>query len=230
MLDIFIFSGVPCSKQCVEMVFTREKRRFVCWSMLEQTQRLCSTHLWESFLKSHQQQSKFGAGKKFEDEGCLCRAKGSGRPAAAEKVERVRQTLLRSPQKVWRPWFLQRVWRVLRKRLSMKPYKLQLVQAITADNKQKRNNSVLICKRNLKKISMNVLCSVMRPHFIRMAKSIGIMFAFGAKRIPMPLLSMRGTHQKWMSFVPFPRIMFMAHFSLKEKLLAMFICRCFRTS
>ena len=32
--------------------------------------------------------------KKFEDEGCLCRVKGSGRPATAEgKVERIRQTL-----------------------------------------------------------------------------------------------------------------------------------------
>ena len=38
---------------------------------------------------------------------------------------------------------------------------------------------------------MNVLCSVMRAHFIQMARSIGIVFAFGVKRIPMPLLSMR---------------------------------------
>ena len=38
--------------------------------------------------------------KKFEDEGCLCRATGSGRQATAEgKVERIFQTLLRSPKK-----------------------------------------------------------------------------------------------------------------------------------
>ena len=41
--------------------------------------------------------------KKFEDKGCLCRAKGSGRPATAKgKVERNRQTLLRSTQKVYK--------------------------------------------------------------------------------------------------------------------------------
>ena len=37
---------------------------------------------------------------KFEDEGCLCRAKGSGQPATAEgKVEWIPQTLLQSPKK-----------------------------------------------------------------------------------------------------------------------------------
>ena len=37
--------------------------------------------------------------KIFEDESYLCIAKGSGRPATAEgKVERIRQTLLRSPK------------------------------------------------------------------------------------------------------------------------------------
>ena len=111
--------------------------------------------------------------KKFEDEGCLCRAKGSGRPATAEgKVERIRQTLLRSPKMSTRRTSVRTlippttVWWVVRK-----PYKLQVVQAITAADKRKRKQFLLICKRNLKKTnSMNVLCSVMRPHFIRMGK------------------------------------------------------------
>ena len=55
---------------------------------------------------------------------------------------------------------------------------------------------------------MNILCSVMTPYFLRMAKSIGIMFASGAKKNPIVLLSMRGTHQKCMCFVKSPRIMF----------------------
>ena len=83
--------------------------------------------------------------KKFEDEGCLCRAKGSGRPATPEgKVERIRQTLLRSLKKSIKRTSMETlipsttVWRVVRKRLVMKPYKLQLVQAIIADDKRKR--------------------------------------------------------------------------------------------
>ena len=83
--------------------------------------------------------------KKFENEGCLCRTKESGRPATAEgKIERIRQTLLRSSKKSIRRTNMETlippttVWRVVRKRLLMKPYKLQLVQAITADAKRKR--------------------------------------------------------------------------------------------
>ena len=137
--------------------------------------------------------------KKFEDEGCLCRAKGFGRPATTEgKVEQICQTFLRSPKK------------------SIKKNKYgdpdtsndslagsketfcneTLQTAARLGQSKSKNNSVLICKTILKTSSMNVLCSVMRPHFIQMAKSIGIMFVFEAKKIPMPLLSMRGTHQK----------------------------------
>ena len=68
------------------------------------------------------------------------------------------------------------------------------------------NHSVLIHKKNSKKKnSINLLCTIMRPHFIRTAELIGIMFAFGLKRIYMPLLCIRGTHQKWKYFVPPPR-------------------------
>jgi len=62
---MFIFSDVEillinyscCGQTCVLWYSLAEKRRFVCWSMLEQTQtRLCSVRLWESSLRSHQQQ------------------------------------------------------------------------------------------------------------------------------------------------------------------------------
>ena len=83
--------------------------------------------------------------KKFEDEDCMSRAKGSGRPAKAEgKVQRICQTLLRSPKKSIRRTSMETViprttvWRVVRKRLVMKPYKLQVFQAITAADKRKR--------------------------------------------------------------------------------------------
>ena len=83
--------------------------------------------------------------KKFEDEGCLCRAKGSGRPATTEgKVERIRQTLLRCPKKSLRRTSTATLippttfWRVVRICFVMKPYKLQVVQAVIAADKRKR--------------------------------------------------------------------------------------------
>ena len=52
------------------------------------------------FKKSSTAKQIWSWKRKFEDEGCLCRANESGRPATAEgKVERIRQTLLRSPKK-----------------------------------------------------------------------------------------------------------------------------------
>ena len=83
--------------------------------------------------------------KKFEDKGCLCKAKEFGRPATAEgMVERIRQTILRSLKKSINRTSMEtlilptRVWPVIKKRLAMKPYKLQVVQAMTAADKQKR--------------------------------------------------------------------------------------------
>ena len=88
----------------------------------------------------------------------------------------------------------------------MKPYKLQLVEAITADDKQKRKQFCVDMQEKLEEDEFNERLvfsdefhtngKVNRQHFIRMAKLIGIMFAFGPKKIRMPLLSMRGTHQK----------------------------------
>lgn len=76
--------------------------------------------------------------RKFKETGCLCDRKRSGRPGPyAETVDRVRETFLRSPTKstasasrelgISQPT----VWRILRKRLCLKPYRLGLVQALT---------------------------------------------------------------------------------------------------
>ena len=82
--------------------------------------------------------------KKFKEEGCLCKRKGSGRPRTSEEtVERVCKKILHSPRKSLRRTSLETqispttVWRILRKRLIMKPYKLQLVQAMAAVDRQK---------------------------------------------------------------------------------------------
>jgi len=69
----------------------------------------------------------------FQQSGCLCAAKLTGRPwRSAETVERVRERFVRSPQKSKhrRSRELQvsqsSVWRILRKRLRVIGYRLQL--------------------------------------------------------------------------------------------------------
>ena len=82
-------------------------------------------------------QSIYDWSKKFQETGCLCKGKSSGRPPVSEeRVERVRETFTRSPRKSTRASLelqmaQQTVWKILRKRLRMIPYKLQLVQALS---------------------------------------------------------------------------------------------------
>ncbi|CAI6343896.1 unnamed protein product [Macrosiphum euphorbiae] len=81
----------------------------------------------------------------FQESGCLCAQKRSGRPRTSdENIERVRQSFVRSPQKSTRRAGLEldlphsTVWRVLRRRLTLKAYRIQLLQALLPDDKQKR--------------------------------------------------------------------------------------------
>lgn len=83
--------------------------------------------------------------QKFQEKGCLCIPKSPGRPStSAETVEQVREAFLRSPRKSVRRASVEThipqttVWRILRKRLRFKPYKLQLVQALREGDKRKR--------------------------------------------------------------------------------------------
>ncbi|PSN36175.1 hypothetical protein C0J52_24218, partial [Blattella germanica] len=73
----------------------------------------------------------------FEDTGCLCEGKSTGRPKGSEEtVERVRESFTRSPkksvQKASRELEISNstVWKVLRKRLQLRPCRLQLLQAL----------------------------------------------------------------------------------------------------
>ena len=73
----------------------------------------------------------------FEDKGCLCKGKSSRRPRMIEeRVERVSDAFALSPKKsVWRasrelaiPVMF--VWTILWRRLQLRPYRLQLLQAL----------------------------------------------------------------------------------------------------
>ena len=73
----------------------------------------------------------------LQQSGCLCAAKRTGRPGpSAKTVECVRETFVRNPQKsthrVSRELQMPQssVWRILRKRLRVKGYRLQLLQAL----------------------------------------------------------------------------------------------------
>jgi len=74
---------------------------------------------------------------KFQQSGCLCAAKRTGRPGpSAETVECVRETFVRSPQKsttrASRELQMSQssVRRILRKRLRVKGYRVQLLQVL----------------------------------------------------------------------------------------------------
>jgi hypothetical protein len=83
--------------------------------------------------------------EKFHLDGCLCIAKRTGRPdPSEEREERVREAFQRSTRKSTNRASLgldipqPTVWRILRKRLQVKPYRLQLLQALTDEDKTRR--------------------------------------------------------------------------------------------
>jgi len=70
----------------------------------------------------------------FEQIGCLCKRKSSGRPRVSEvNVRRIQESFERSPRKSTRRASRElgipqpTIWRVLRPHLLFKPYRLQLV-------------------------------------------------------------------------------------------------------
>ena len=83
--------------------------------------------------------------KTFQETGCLCKGKSSGRPRTSdENVEQIRESFVKSPQKSVRQASRElaipptTVWRVLRRRLRLKPYRIQLLQALHDGDMQKR--------------------------------------------------------------------------------------------
>ncbi|GBM57625.1 hypothetical protein AVEN_225008-1 [Araneus ventricosus] len=97
----------------------------------------------------------------FEETGCLCNGKTSGRPRVSEEnVERIRRTYERSPRKsiyegsreLQMPQ--KTVWRVLRKRLKMKPYVIQLVQQLKQEDYGKRMNYATFMQESMEDETM----------------------------------------------------------------------------
>ena len=109
------------------------------------------------------------------------------------------------------------VWRVARKRLVMKPYKLQLVQAITADDKRKRKQFCVDMQEKLEEYKFNEhLVFSDEATFHTNGKVNEHNVCIWGKKNPRATMSMRGTDQKLMCFVPSRKIMFMARFFLRE--------------
>ena len=97
--------------------------------------------------------------RQFVETGCLCKGKSPGRPRMSDdNNERVRQAFLRSPRnsvaRASRELDMPKmtVWKVLRKRLCFKPYKMRLVQALTPADKVKRRD---FCEEMLLKMEEN---------------------------------------------------------------------------
>jgi hypothetical protein len=83
--------------------------------------------------------------EKLQRDGCLCIAKRTARPdPSVERVERVREAFQRSPGKSTNRASLEldilqpTVWRILSKRLRVKPYRQQLQQDLTDEDKTRR--------------------------------------------------------------------------------------------
>ncbi|PSN51130.1 hypothetical protein C0J52_21619 [Blattella germanica] len=90
--------------------------------------------------------------RQFQDIGCVCKEKSPGRPRVSEvNVERIQTAFQSSPIKSTRRASQElqlpttTIWRVLRRRLVMRPYKLQLLQALRQDDKRKR---MAFCNEN----------------------------------------------------------------------------------
>lgn len=93
---------------------------------------------------------------KFITDGCLCPAKRTGRPSTSEDViEQVRTAFQRSPRKSIRRASRElqcpttTVWRVLRRRLHMTPYKLQLVQQLKDTDKPARRDFCIAMQQKM---------------------------------------------------------------------------------
>jgi len=89
----------------------------------------------------------------YQETGCVCKRKNTGRPSVTEEqAEQVRQEFVRSPRKstvrgnrelgIPQPT----VWRILRKRLKLKPYRLMLLQRLQPDD---HHRSHIIISANL---------------------------------------------------------------------------------
>jgi hypothetical protein len=82
--------------------------------------------------------------KQFTESGCLGKQKSSGHPLTTEDAEQVRASFLHSPKKSTGTaakelsMLKTTVWRVLRKHLVFKPYRIQIVQLLSDEDHRRR--------------------------------------------------------------------------------------------
>ena len=125
----------------------------------------------------------------------MCRVKGSGRKSMSEEtVDKIRQKVVNSPKKLIRRTSFETqipattFWRVIKKRLQMRPYKLQLVRTFLDCSQLfgkfylpflltlTFSQILLLCTSNLlpqtfHAISKFAFCrSIFQMHFFRIAK------------------------------------------------------------
>jgi hypothetical protein len=133
----------------VTLSSTRRQLRKMATSGVNKLLRVLDFHVNKSVASVQRHfRTKFGtdspSGKsirtwylQFQDTGCICKLKSTGRPMTEEEaVEHVRPSFVRSPRKstyrasreLGTPQ--KTVWRVLRNRLQMWPYRPQLLQAL----------------------------------------------------------------------------------------------------
>lgn len=141
--------------------------------------------------------------RKFVEDGCICKGKSTGRPRTSnENVERIRTLYERSPKKstsraskelnIPQPT----VWRVLKHRLHMKPYKLQLLQALHPDDHNKRYEFCSSMLDDMEEDNFAERFFPMNPLFIFLVKLIAITLEFGQLKILRQLLNMKEIHQR----------------------------------
>ena len=137
-------------------------------------------------------------------QGVCGKRKSTGRPSVTEQqVEKVRQAFVRSPRKstargsrelgIPQPT----VWRILRKRLKLKPYRLTLLQKLQPNDHHRRTTFCTELQALMEEDGFfERLILVMNVHCICVGKLIDIIFAYGGQKILNLLLNWRVTPPK----------------------------------
>jgi transposase len=119
----------------------------VCWNITRVSLwLLCNVHFVQITQRTRLQKKTIRAWyKQFTETGFLCKQKSSGRPLSTEDdVERVRASFLHSPKKSTGTAAKElsisktKVWRVLRRRMVFKSYRIQMVQQLSDEDHRRR--------------------------------------------------------------------------------------------
>lgn len=117
----------------------------------------------QRFIKQSPRQKIFEWHRKFVETGFICKKISLGRHRTSEDDQLIQGSFSRSPAKSKANASIElglpktTLWRVLKKRLNLKPYKLPLLHALCPNDHNKRYEFVLTCWRIREmKASLNV--------------------------------------------------------------------------